>query len=269
VDALDGQDARDPGLHADVDLAFLKEHGFCFERSLSPANALMLRDLNSPHFEPLVVDFLSGQLKHRRQYGLSKNDPFSRAIGFKNLQEARDTQVLDLTAGMGVDAFVLACLGCRVTAIEHSPIVFSLLQDGWHRLEESEQEVAVLESHRVSSRLHFQYASAESILAALDASSAPDVIYLDPMFPKEERSSSALPKKEMQILRRLLQLEHQVPSTQAAEQSVLALLETARKTARRRAVLKRPVGAPILYGRATHSFSGKTARFDMYLTERK
>ena len=67
------------------------------------------------------VDFLSGALAHRRKYGGGKGQAIAKAIGFK--QGTPPPSVLDATAGLGKDAFVMACLGCAVTLLERSPIV--------------------------------------------------------------------------------------------------------------------------------------------------
>jgi 16S rRNA (guanine1516-N2)-methyltransferase len=83
----------------------------------------------------------------------------------------------------------------------------------------------------------------------------PDVIYLDPMFP--ERKKSALVKKDMQILQRLL----------GKEEKDAALLETALNCARERVVVKRPINAPCLTGaKPATSILSKKTRYDIYLT---
>ncbi len=81
------------------------------------------------------------------------------------------------------------------------------------------------------------------------------MIYLDPMYPEDEKAT-ALPKKTMQMFRRLLDGDTDAES----------LWTVAMKTARTRVVVKRPVKAPSLGGRPAHSFEGKTARYDLYLT---
>ena len=42
-------------------------------------------------------------------------------------------RVLDATAGLGRDAFVLATLGCEVSLIERQPLIAALLDDGLSR----------------------------------------------------------------------------------------------------------------------------------------
>ena len=42
-------------------------------------------------------------------------------------------RVLDATAGLGKDAFVLASLGCEMSLIERQPLIGALLEDGLAR----------------------------------------------------------------------------------------------------------------------------------------
>jgi len=247
----------------------LSDQGFALERI---DGVLSLRDLNEPTLQPLSVDFSSPQLLHRLKTS-GKNQPLAKAIGLANLSAKDDRPyVLDTTAGLGTDALVLASLGCKVRSIERSKTIFALLQDGHNRLKQADPDLA--------SRLTFENADAKEVLNSLlpnltmhanvndninvnvnspNVPSVPDAIYLDPMYPEEGRSKSALPKKTMQIFRRLLEGD-----LDADELWTLAM-----KVAKKRVVVKRPNHAPSLGDRKpTHSFEGKTARFDLYLTER-
>jgi 16S rRNA (guanine1516-N2)-methyltransferase len=81
-----------------------------------------------------------------------------------------------------------------------------------------------------------------------------DVIYLDPMYP--ERSKSVLAKKEMQMLQKLI----------GHEEDAEHLLTAALAAAGKRVVVKRPKTAPPLADSSpTHSLSGKTTRYDVYM----
>ena len=84
--------------------------------------SLKLTDKNT--LRPIYVDFLEGALAHRKQYGGGKNQLIAKAVGIKS---SLKLSVLDVTAGLGRDAFVLATLGCAVLMCERSPIVFALL----------------------------------------------------------------------------------------------------------------------------------------------
>jgi 16S rRNA (guanine1516-N2)-methyltransferase len=227
----------------------LASRGFALERI---DGVLSLRDLVDPTLQPLSVDFSSPRLLHRLKTS-GKNQPLAKAVGLGDACPF----VLDATAGLGTDALVLASLGCRVRSIERSETIFALLQDGHKRLEQLEPELAA--------RMSFEHADARAILASLTRAGgapnvsegiAPDVVYLDPMYPEEGRSKSALPKKTMQMFRRLLD----------GDEDADELWEAAMKAALKRVVVKRPSHAPSLGSRKpNHSFEGKTARFDLYL----
>lgn len=208
---------------------------------------LVLRDLEDPRVLPLSVDFLAPALLHRIRHGLGKSQPLARALGIKG---AARPFVIDATAGLGVDAFVMAAYGCRVRALERSPEVAALLADGFERLSRND------EFAELSMRLSFEHANSIEVLASLSDADRPDVIYLDPMYPEEGRSKSALPKKGMQMFRRLI----------GEDQDVDSLIAIAREKARDRVVIKRPLYAPPIAGVA-HSFEGKTARFDLILAK--
>jgi 16S rRNA (guanine1516-N2)-methyltransferase len=207
---------------------------------------LQLRDLSQPKLKPLIVDFLSDTLTYRRKHGLSKTQVFAKAIG---VTARGGLTVLDTTAGMGVDSFFLACLDCKVTAIERSPVIFELLQDGLRRAREDKEIGPWIDDY-----LQFVHANAIEYMNGLNEK--PQVIYVDPMFPDMEERS-ALPKKEMQIFRKLL----------GADLDTKLLFETALRSAGERVVVKRPSEAEPI-GEPTHSFEGKTARYDLYKINR-
>ena len=77
--------------------------------------------------KPVQVDFVGGKAAHRRQYGGGKSQLIAKAVGLKTGVKPR---VLDATAGLGGDAFVLAGLGCDMLMMERHPVVAALLQDG-------------------------------------------------------------------------------------------------------------------------------------------
>lgn len=197
---------------------------------------------------PLAVDFLSPQLTYRRQKSSGRSQILARAIGIKG-NEPLD--VLDATAGLGIDSFAIACLGAQVTGLEKSAIVYALLQDGESRASRS-QEL----SSWIPQRLHFIQAEARDYLTKINDSQKPDVIYLDPMFPHQEKS--ALSSKEMQILQALLGASAEVD---------VELVELALQVARKRVVVKRPLRSQPLAPGCRHSLEGKSMRYDIYLVQ--
>lgn len=260
---------------------------FSFERiadEIDPSDTrLVLHDRNDPRLSPIAVDFLSGQMNHRRRHGLGKNQPLPRALGIKSLRSPKTTleeapYVVDATAGQGTDAFIMACLGCRVLAIERSEVVYRLLEDGYRRLRRYAEARANEEGDEallsIADRLCFVNADSETLLSnwhklhaylPLDSATLgpefteiPDVVYLDPMYPDEGRSKSALPKKGMQVFRRLV----------GEDQDAHKVFEAAKALAGQRVVVKRPLYASAIQEKPTHTFEGKTARYDMYLINR-
>ncbi|WP_181919214.1 class I SAM-dependent methyltransferase [Alkalilimnicola ehrlichii] len=99
---------------------------------------LQLR-LTGPHAPGAVyVDF--GKFGYRRRQGSLKKEAIARACGLKG---DRTLEVLDATAGLGKDAFILAALGARVTLVERSPVITALLDDGLQRAAELADLAAV------------------------------------------------------------------------------------------------------------------------------
>ncbi|MDE5285913.1 MAG: class I SAM-dependent methyltransferase, partial [Buchnera aphidicola] len=102
--------------------------------------------------------------------------------------------VLDGTAGLGKDAFILSFLGCTVYMIERNPVIAALLQDGLERAYENEKI-----GSWIKKRLHLIYDNSVQMLNL--SIIKPDVIYLDPMYPDKKKS---LPKKDMQIFQKFI-----------------------------------------------------------------
>ncbi|MFN7096290.1 MAG: class I SAM-dependent methyltransferase [Gammaproteobacteria bacterium] len=185
----------------------------------------------------LTIDFVHGQLAYRQKQALSK-EAVVKAVGAKGIYKP---SIIDATAGLGRDAFILATTGCKVTMIEQHPIIAALLQDGLTRL---------LKHQALD--LQLQQGKAESILSTI--ATQPDVVYLDPMFPS--RNKTALVKKDMQILQQLTHNDIVDNET---------LLQIALQCATKRVVVKRPHYAPTLTEK-TADFAIRTTyhRFDIY-----
>jgi 16S rRNA (guanine1516-N2)-methyltransferase len=188
------------------------------------------------------VDFVHGATAFRRFSATSRKQPLARAIGVKGRVPLT---VVDATAGLGRDTFLLACLGCHVIAIERSAVLWALLRDGIDRAATS--GVAGLAS--VMERIQLVRGDAREILATLDA----EAIYLDPMFPSSKRT--ALAKKEMMVCRALL----------GNDSDAIELLRISRSTGAKRVVVKRhPHDTPLAPEPAVQ-FRGRTVRYDVYL----
>ncbi len=194
---------------------------------------------------PVYVDFVAGALGFRARHGSRGREPLARAVGLKG---ASVPTVLDATAGLGRDAFMLATLGCTVTMVERSPLIAALLRDGLARA------AAHAGTRDSVQRMTILVGDGTAILEQWPVAHRPDVVYLDPMYP--QRGKTALVKKEMRLLRALVGEDRDAPQ----------LLAAALRAARKRVVVKRPRRAAPLPGSApSHQLTGSTTRFDIYL----
>ncbi|WP_303285587.1 class I SAM-dependent methyltransferase [Marinobacter sp. SS8-8] len=193
---------------------------------------------------PVRAEFVTGKMGYRREHGGGAGQLVARAVG---LQKTRARlHVVDATAGLGQDAFILASLGCRVTLFERNPVIHALLADGLARAALNVDCAMIVE------RMQLMEGSSIDWLERAGGEAA-DVIYLDPMFP--HRDKSALVKKEMQIFRTVV----------GDDDDCARLLTGALECARHRVVVKRPRKAPAIAGPdPTTRIEGKSSRYDVY-----
>lgn len=193
---------------------------------------------------PLRIDFSSPSLNYRRRFGGGRGQAIARAVGMKGGNKPR---VLDATAGLGRDSFILASLGCSVTMLEKSAIMAALLADGLLRGKTEPDIAAVID------RMSLCAANAVNWISDREDVGF-DVIYIDPMFPP--RTKSALVKGDMQLLHELI----------GVDEDIELLLSTALQSTASRVVVKRPKRSGDVSG-LTPSFvlQGKSSRFDVYL----
>lgn len=191
------------------------------------------------------IDFLSGKMLYRIAHSKRSNELLARAIGIKPSHTPR---IVDATAGLGRDSFILAALGYEVILIERSDILYYLLLDAIHRAKEDARIAEII------SRLHLIHGDAKDWLKA---HSPPDIIYLDPLFP--ERSKSARVKKEMILVQEIVGGE---------EADSIQLFDLALTCAKKRVVIKRASFNPYLADRVPDfSLKSKRIRFDIYLAK--
>ena len=213
---------------------------------------LELRKLDEPKLGAIYVDWVTGAVAHRRKFGGGKGQAIAKAAG---LNKGVMPTVLDGTAGLGRDAFVLASLGCKVQLVERHPVVAALLDDG---LQRAKQDPEI--GDWVQERVNLIHASSHDALHQLaqDPNFArPDVVYLDPMYPHPEgKKKSALVKKEMRVFQSLV----------GADNDADGLLEPALALATKRVVVKRPDYAEWLnQHKPTMAIETKKNRFDVYV----
>ncbi len=207
---------------------------------------LELRKLDEAKLGAVFVDFVCGAMAHRRKFGGGRGEAIAKAVGVK---KGELPSVIDATAGLGRDGFVLASIGCQVQLVERHPVVRLLLEDGLKRAYLDEEIGEMLKKNlRLLPVNHIQ-----ELNPACDFA---DVVYLDPMFPHKQKS--ALVKKEMRVF------QHLVGADLDADQ----LLPYALQLAKKRVVVKRPDYAPFLAEqKPTLSRETKNHRFDIYVTK--
>ncbi|MFL1484471.1 class I SAM-dependent methyltransferase [Marinobacter sp. LN3S78] len=194
---------------------------------------------------PVRAEFVSGKAGYRLAHGGGTGQLIAKAIGLKRTNDT--LHILDATAGLGQDAFVLAGLGHQVTLLERSPVIHALLEDGLARAAANDSTAAVV------SRMSLVLADSITWLKARAGGPVADVIYLDPMFP--HRDKSALVKKEMQLFRPVV----------GDDPDAATLLEAALACARYRVVVKRSRRAPAIEGASPGlTLEGKSSRYDVY-----
>ena len=204
---------------------------------------LQFAELGPDAAGPVRVDFVAGAVAHRRLYGGGSGQMIAKAVG---IQPGVRPTVLDATAGLGRDAFVLAQLGCTLTLIERQPLIAALLEDGLARARDDGEVGPIVAS------MHLVCGNAIELMGGWSGD-PPQVIYLDPMFPHRDKSAQV--KKEMRLFRPLAGDDDDAPQLLAA---ALAL-------ATHRVVVKRPRKAPAIAGPLPgYALEGKSSRFDIY-----
>lgn len=166
-----------------------------------------------------------------------------RAAKIKGAHTPGSLRVVDATAGLGEDSLLLAAAGFEVLLFERDPIIAALLADSLRRAREHPQLTEAADRMRL--------AGPDSVAALPGMEPAPDVVYLDPMFP--ERRKSAAVKKKFQLIH---QLERPCEDQDALVAAALAAHP-------RKVVIKRPIKGPYLAGiKPSYSLSGKSVRYD-------
>ena len=156
--------------------------------------------------------------------------------------------ILDLTAGWGVDALILARHGQQVTLLEQHQLLHAIIAYSLAQL------ALTPAGDAIAQRLTLEHTNARDYLQNMGDAEDFDCIYLDPMFAAHK--SGAKPAKEMQILQAL-----------TGNQDIESCFALALSKARKRVVVKRAAKAPPLAESKPDLVQrAKTIRFDIYLT---
>jgi 16S rRNA (guanine1516-N2)-methyltransferase len=193
---------------------------------------------------PLRVDFVNGAVGHRLRYGGGRGQDLAKAMG---LRAGKTPDIIDATAGLGRDSFLLASLGAKVTMIERSDEMHALLAEGM-RVAAAEDE----DYRQIIDRMTLLKGDAKQVIPALDC----HTILIDPMHPP--RKSSALVRQELRQVRDIV----------GTDDDAADLVNLALSHATNRVVLKWPAKADPIAGvkACSHQIRGKSTRYDVFMT---
>jgi 16S rRNA (guanine1516-N2)-methyltransferase len=193
------------------------------------------------------VDFTSG--KWQRRIATIGKEPLIRAMGKK--RRSSPGKIIDATGGLGRDSFLLAAAGHEILIYEKEPLLAMLVEDGLQRA------AGHPAARAIAARIRLVCGDACRELDRIQ--SPPDVIYLDPMFPKEKKSARV--KKNLQIIRAIAGPCH--------GDDIQSLFGAALNCRPEQLIVKRPHNSPFLTGKKpAYSIDGPTIRYDIYLPDR-
>ena len=192
----------------------------------------------------LKCSFIEGPILHRLKYGKGRGQNLAKAVGMKF---NKNRTIIDATAGLGYDAFILASLGANVTLIERSRQIYDLLKEGI-----SEAKLYGGEISKIVNRMDLLFGDSKNILPSI----SPEVILIDTMY--KDRKKSALVKNNMRLVREVV----------GSDPDYIDLINVALNCASKRVVIKQPRYAEPLKDIKTcsHQILGKTIRYDVYIT---
>ena len=184
----------------------------------------------------LNIDFVTGAVGHRLRFGGGRGQDLAKAMG---LRGGKTPMIVDATAGLGRDSFLLASLGAQVLLIERSEKMHALLVEGMNRAENEGGEF-----REIIGRMSLMKGDAKDLIPELSG----EAILIDPMHPP--RQKSALVKRELRQVREIVGTDDDAPD----------LVRIALAHAQNRVVIKWPAKADPIDGlkACTHQILGKT-----------
>ncbi|MEK6772542.1 MAG: class I SAM-dependent methyltransferase [Bdellovibrionota bacterium] len=199
-----------------------------------------LRTRTGQQFE---INFDQNKMDYQRK-NVSKKNILAKAIGLKT----KGLCVLDLTAGLAIDAVHLTQLGCKITSLERNPVLHFLLSQAQKK--SSRAEIKNID-FLLADAGHFLLEQGQMIAEKFD------VIYYDPMFP--EKKKSALPRKEMQVFRQLV----------GEDADTKDVIDASLQTRVKRFVVKRPLRSTLEKkvdpNVSVITYKGNTVQYQAYL----
>ena len=162
------------------------------------------------------------------------------------MKSNKNRNIVDATAGLGYDAFILASIGAKVTLIERSKKMYDILQNGIN-----EGVAFGGEIEKIINRMDLLFGDSKDILPKL----SPEVIMIDTMY--RDRKKTALVKNNMRLVRKIV----------GPDSDYIELLKVALNCAKNRVVLKLPRYADPIKDirKCSHQIVGKTIRYDVFM----
>ncbi len=180
-------------------------------------------------------------IKHRLKPNNLNSEMIVRAARLKNFEGT--PTLIDATAGLGEDGFILAAYGFNVMLYEYNQVIYGILKEALDHAKDDPELEEIIRRMKLFNE--------DSMKALPTLAGKADVVYLDPMFPK--RKKSGLIKKKFQVLQ---ELEFPCPDEEG-------LLLAALSAKPKKVVIKRPLKAPALAGRKPdYSIKGSVIRYD-------
>ena len=191
----------------------------------------------------LKCSFIEGAILHRLKYGKGRGHNLAKAVG---MPSHPNRTIVDATAGLGYDSFILASLGANITLIERSEKIYKLLQEGINEAKEYGGHIS-----SIVNRMDLIFGDSKNIIPKL----SPEVILVDTMY--NERKKSALVKNNMRLVREIV----------GSDLDQIELIKIALECAKNRVVVKQPrYSEPNDEIRKySHQILGKTVRYDVYM----
>lgn len=181
----------------------------------------------------IFVDFNNSKLQYRIKR--INHEKISKIVN-KNC-----SLICDATAGLGTDAFIIANLNLKIHLFENNPFIAILLKDGINRAK-----------NKYINNMDLKFGSFYKYYCNKDIK--PDIIYLDPMFPNNNKSS--LSNKKMEFFKYVVGIDNDCQE----------LVKFAFQMATKKIIIKRPLKADfIINKKPNHQYFGRAIRYDVYL----
>jgi 16S rRNA (guanine1516-N2)-methyltransferase len=220
--------------------AFTNEIEVCID-ALPPGDELYLQldahglCIISQDFQPLYIEQIYSKLYLRK-------DQLSRELLVQaiKVKPHPGLLIIDATAGLAKDALLLGLYGYRVLMLEQNPLLATIIH------------YALQNKFLPMANLQLIFANSIDYLNN-NPDLSPYVVYLDPMFKKEDK---ALAKKDMQIIQTLTKLQPDFDSELFQAASKLAKKIIVKRSGKQQGLISEPL--------PSYSKKGKTIRYDVY-----